>query len=77
MKEKQKESHRTASEYDTSDPSTLHLTVIVASANDVISTLDSPSQHARVTVARAVEVGELEQTGKDDTDGVAVRGKSR
>jgi len=71
VKEKQKYSDTPASEYNTSDPGRLHMTVVVTGGDDVVCVLTPPSQHARIAVARAVEVGELEHTCEDDGEGVA------
>jgi len=77
VKEKQKQNDGPASKDDTSDPGSLHLTTVRVRTNDVISGLSSPSQHTRVTVTGAEDVGELEYTCKDNTDCVADRGECR
>ena len=70
VKEKQKQKNTTAGEGGASDPGRLCTVVVVASSDDVVRVLDPPPQHARVTIARAVEVGELEYTYKGDIDSI-------
>ena len=74
VKEKQKQKNARASESEASDPDRLHMFVVVATSNDVVCTLTPPPQHARVTVARAIEVGELEYAHESDVEGVKTRG---
>ena len=77
MKEKQKHKNAAASEDNAPDPSCLHVVEVIARGDDGIRVFASPSQHARITVARAVKVGELEYTRQDDTEGVAARSQYR
>ena len=73
MEEKQKHEDASASENNASNPWPLHVAEVVAGCDDVVCVLNPPSQHARVAVARAVEVGELEHASEDNTEGVETR----
>jgi len=75
VKGKQKHKNITTGENDASDPSCPHVVVIVPRSDDVERILCTSSQHARVTVTRAEEVGKLEYAGQDDPEGVASSGK--
>jgi hypothetical protein len=72
MKENKEQGDGSTSENNASDPSSPHRTkLMIASNHDIVGIPSPPSQHARVTVARAVEVGELENTHEDNGDGIA------
>ena len=71
VKERQEQNNTTASEDNASDPGSLRVVVVVASGDDIVCVLTPPPQHARVTVTRAVEVGELGRASKDDGEGIA------
>ena len=75
MKEKQEYKNGPASENDASDPGPLHRAVVETGAYDVVGVLRPPSQHARVAITSAEEVGELKDADEEDGDGVAVRGE--
>ena len=77
VKEKEEQKDTPASGSDASDPSFLHLSVVKVRGDGVVRVFSPPSQHGRVAVAGAVEVGELKHTRKDDSDGVAKRGQYR
>ena len=73
-KKKQIQAGTPASENKPSGPGNLRAVIVMASGNDkVVRVLNPPSQNARVTVTRIVEVGKLEQTHKDDPEGVVTR----
>ena len=77
VKEKQKQKNTTTGEGSASDPGRLRGAVVVAGGDDVVCALAPPPQHARVTIACAIEVGELEHTHKGDVDSIATRDQYR
>ena len=53
------------------------MVIVITGGDGGVRVSTPPSQHARITVACIVEIGELKHACKDDEEGVTTRGHYR